>query len=66
MEDSEFLEKVDELYQNGDVEEDIMGIEGPRYRVRISIPQRRQVVTIVEKCRECKLKVITVWVERSS
>ena len=63
MEEPELAVKVDELYQAKDVTWDSEGLMGPRYKARIMLPNRRQLIAIIEKIRECRLKIITVWIE---
>ena len=63
MEERELATKVDDLYQANKAIFDSEGLMGPRYRVRIPLPDRRQLVAIIEKIRECGLKIITTWIE---
>jgi len=63
VEFNELLKSVDHLYQAKNIEEDGYGPEGPRYKVRISLPRHRRAVIVIERVSECSLKVITMWLE---
>ena len=52
-------------YNRGDYSFEGLGIQGPRFRIKIPLLHQKKAVTIVEKIRECHLKLITVWIESS-